>query len=216
MPYGFVNMITKEGNVNPCFFLQFETEEFWNPKALKQTKDGNDQFLLDSVAEIQSNIDLFSEMIEISNEKNYTSFAFPSPAQSEVKEWLEYFLENKNVVEHFVGLGESIDIFVNIERELNPIYIDGLKMIKKLKNDSTELFNYEDKYKRAKFDRLHEKHLDSLDYWRICAFGGAVRFLRTLDSVEERAAVDLYQELTQLESYNKPDLLDTCIKVLGK
>ena len=112
-------------------------------------------------------------------------------------------------------MGESIDTISKVDL-LHPNQIDGLKMIEKLNNDSIKFFNYEDKHKKAKFDKLRKKYLYGLTDWNVRLFGIVVDFLRTLESLEEEAAVDLKQEFANLEDYSPLDILNTCTRVLGK
>ena len=226
MPFGFVNMNGEEGIVNPCFFLQLETEEYWSPDSSDSWQytlqynspprlDERDQFFLDCVAEIDSSVGLYSEIVEMLNDEKYTSFAFPPPTQNWLIEERQYFLENKKIAEDIDGLSEIIDAIPKKIPELYPEFFDGLKMIKKLRDNSTKYLSYEDKYKNAKFEKLRQKYLHKLTNSKISTFGNVVGFLRTLDSLEQEAAVNLYQELTKLKDFNENEIQDICITVFG-
>ena len=190
MPYGYVNT---QGNVNPCFFLRFEVEHYWEPRYLGSWAwdkpdllpplNKYDQFQVNCVAEIDSSdADLYIELVKMMNEKRNTMYerdftndmrnnsdnnnstysGRPFSNENELfgdleetsesiynvsdlsisssslpnlsDSLLEYFVERKEFFENLLGVGKSVNDFLELQAylktELSTVYMDGIKIMK--------------------------------------------------------------------------------------
>jgi len=210
-PFGYENKDGEKESVNPCFFLWFETDDYWNPEPngyggpdFLPAKHEDDQFQVGCWVEtvVASDIDYYGALVHMKED------GFPS--SNRTGQLVDNFIEKKELFKellHLVGMGDNSDGFLRVSEFLywrDPVWIDGIELMKKLKNLSLSL-DPRDRYKKAKFEKLSKIFL--IEPY-IFEFGQAVNFQRIMKSLDEKAAAKLYQDLKKVKTYH--ELFELC------
>ena len=203
-PFGYGNMAE---SVNPCFFLRFVTEDYWDPKPSYQPdflpeKHKDDQFQVGCTAKLNtSDIDYYAELLEMKENGIDSS---PRPGLS-LGSKVEHFIDKEELfsdIVHLVGLGKNAENFLDLTQ--NSRFPD-INLMVKLKKISVELFDPRDTYKKANFERLSTKYLN---HDHLFEFRKVVSFLNIMESLDGKAAAKLYQDVKKVKNYK--ELFELC------
>jgi len=168
--------------------------------------------------ELFGDLEETSESIYNVSDLSISSSSLPNLSDS----LLEYFVERKELFEDLLGVGKSINDFLKLQAylktELSTVYMDGIKIMKILKENSIQILNKLDKYEKTRFTKLSTEYLD--DDWNILAFGEVVDFLKALEELDGAIADEMHRELRIGVDTNEEQItkltIDKCESVVKK